>query len=143
MTTLSNVTIGSPVTAPAAVAVAPPAAIAPSPSQAVIADANRVEYTTDANGHRLGVKRINASLRRRVLKALSAESGEKGRLLVMATVACCCVEIDGSPVPFPASELQVEALIDRLEQEGLDAVATVLGTKFAAQEEGEGDPKNS
>lgn len=105
-------------------------------------EANRIEFVVDKLGHRLGVKRINASLRRRVLKALSAESGEKGRLLVMATVACCCVEIDGAPVPFPTTELQVEALIDRLEQEGLDAVATILGTKFAPADEDEDDPKN-
>ena len=51
-----------------------------TPTQVVVADANRIEYVTDARGHRLGVKRVNASLRRKVLKALSAESGEKGQL---------------------------------------------------------------
>lgn len=106
-----------------------------TPTQVVVADANRIEYVTDARGHRLGVKRVNASLRRKVLKALSAESGEKGQLFVMAATACCCVSIDGVDVPFPATELQIDALIDRLEQEGLEAVATTIALKFSPERE--------
>jgi hypothetical protein len=130
MSSVSNVTAGP----------APVQAIAPS--QAIINDANRIEYVTDRLGRRLGVKRVSASLRRKVLKALSAESGEKGQLFVMAATACCCVDIDGVPVPFPTTELQIDALVDRLEQEGLDAVATTLATKFSPPQ-AEDDLKNS
>lgn len=114
-----------------------------SPSQAVVLDANRIEYVVDDLGRRLGVKRISASLRRKVLKAMSAESGDKGQLFVMAATACCCVSIDGDLVPFPMTELQIDALIDRLEQEGLNAVAMTLGTKFAPPKKDDDDLKNS
>ena len=120
-----------------------PAVEAISPSQAVVLDANRIEYVVDDLGRRLGVKRISASLRRKVLKAMSAESGDKGQLFVMAATACCCVSIDGDLVPFPMTELQIDALIDRLEQEGLNAVAMTLGTKFAPPKKDDDDLKNS
>lgn len=118
-----------------------PSVEALAPSQAIILDANRIEYAVDDLGRKLGVKRISASLRRKVLKALSAESGEKGQLFVMAATACCCVSINGDPVPFPMSEIAVDALIDRLEQEGLDAVATTLALKFSPPKK-EGEDKN-
>ena len=112
-----------------------------APSQAIILDANRIEYVVDGLGRRLGVKRISASLRRKVLKALTAESGEKGQLFVMGATACCCVSIDGDLIPFPTTELQVDALIDRLEQEGLNAVSTTLAVKFSPPKK-EGDSKD-
>ena len=112
-----------------------------TPTQAIVLDANRIEYTTDTMGRRLGVKRVNASLRRKVLKAMSADSGEKGQLFIMAATACCCVSIDGIDVPFPTTELQIDALIDRLEQEGLEAVATTIAVKFNSEREE--DIKNS
>lgn len=118
-----------------------PAIDAVTPSQAIVNDANRIEYTTDSLGRRLGVKRMSASLKRRVLKALSAPSCGKDELLFMAMVACSCVEIDGQPVPFPTTELQVDALIDRLEQEGLSAIGIALADKFPVPKEE--DVKNS
>lgn len=126
MTSVSNVSVGHP---------APPPAVV-SPSQAIVADANRVEYVTDSLGRRLGVKRFSASSRRRVLKALSAESGEKGELRLMAMVACACVSIDDMPVVFPMTEVQVDALIDRLDQPGLDALSEGIAKFIPAQEEG-------
>ena len=113
-----------------------------TPTQQVVNDANRVEYVIDKRGRRLGFKRITASLRRRVLKALSAESGEKGQLLVMATLACACVSVDNEPVVFPLSEVAVDFLIDRLEQEGLEAIGIGLAEKFPVAVDGD-DVKNS
>lgn len=104
---------------------------APTPTQQVVDEANRIVYTTDALGRTLGVTRINAKLQRRVFKALSSESAEKTRYLMQALTVCACVSIDGTPVAFPTSELQIDALIDRLEQEGLDAIALCLATNFS------------
>jgi hypothetical protein len=130
MTSVSNVTAGPT-----------PSIQAVSPSQAIVQDANRVEYVTDKLGRRLGVKRVSASLRRRVLKAMSAANGDKPQLLFMAMIACACVSIDDAPVPFPTTELQIDALIDRLEQEGLDAAGETIATKFSPPPED--DLKNS
>jgi hypothetical protein len=103
---------------------------APTPTQQIVDDANRIEYTTDSLGRTLGVTRINAKLRRRVLGAMSPENGEKGQLLFMSMIACACVSIDGVPVPFPMQEFTLNALIDRLEQEGMDAIGLCIAQKF-------------
>lgn len=131
MTTVSNIQSGE-VAAPVK-----------TPTQRVVEDANRVAYGMDALGRKLGVVRITASLRRRVLKALSAESGEKNGLLVMAVLACACVEIDGRMLPFPRNEIQIDAQIDLLEQEGLNAVGEILAREWAESEDKAEDLKNS
>lgn len=128
MAKLSNVSADAP-------------AQAMTPSQAVIAEAGRVEYAVDSLGRRLGVTRISASLRRRVLKALSAANGEKGQYFVMAATAACCVSIDSVPVPFPTTELQVDALIDRLDDAGLECVAITIAEQFSPPQDQ--DLKNS
>lgn len=127
MTSLSNVYAGSMPEAAGAhpAPVDPVAHQAPliSPTQAVIAEAQRVAHVHDALGRRLGIVRVSAALRRRVLKAMSAENGDKPQLFIMALAAASCVEIDGERVPFPTTERQIDALIDRLEQEGLNAIS--------------------
>jgi hypothetical protein len=107
---------------------------APTPTQQIVQDANRIEYCTDSLGRTLGVTRINSKLRRRVLKAISAEQGEKSQYLFMAMISCACVSIDGVPVPFPTTELQIDALSDRLEQEGMDAIGLCIALNFPKAE---------
>jgi hypothetical protein len=102
----------------------------PTPTQQIVQDANRIEYVTDSLGRVLGVKRINAKHRFRVVKALSTATGEKPQALFLALIACACCSVDGDQVPFPINEIQVEALISRLEQEGLDAIGECIATKF-------------
>lgn len=114
---------------------APQVAAPLSPTQKIILDANRIEYGIDAGGRKLGVCRISASLRRRVLKALSPEGGAKPSYFAMAVTAACCVSIDGEPVAFPQKEIQVDALIDRLDNDGLAEVSNVLVRCFPAAEE--------
>jgi hypothetical protein len=128
MATISNITSGEQVFNAPAPNVQPLSA--PTPSQRIIEDANRIEYTTDALGRTLGVTRISAKLRVRVVKALSAANGEKPQYLFMAMVACACVSIDGNPVVFPLNEITGDALISRLEHEGLDAIGECIAQKF-------------
>lgn len=44
----------------------------------------------------------------------------------MAGLALSVLEIDGVPVPSPASEGQIESAIDRLGDEGLAAIADAV-----------------
>ncbi|MDE2197918.1 MAG: hypothetical protein KGJ41_02760 [Rhodospirillales bacterium] len=46
--------------------------------------------------------------------------------LGLAVLACSVSAIDGVPVPFPGNETQIEALVDRLDEEGLSAIAAAL-----------------
>lgn len=96
---------------------------AKTPSQAIIDDANLIVYETDKRGRQIGVRRITSSIRRRVIKALSAESGEKPRYFQMCVLAAAVVSIDGEDVRMPTTEMQFDALIDRLDDDGEVAVA--------------------
>ena len=54
------------------------------------------------------------------------------------------VSINGDPVPFPKTELQLEALIDRLDIDALDLVQKVQVEEFGAgnREEQADEAKN-
>jgi len=113
---------------------APVATVQQTPSQAIVQDANRIEYGTDARGRRIGVRRINISVRRRVLKALSAESGMKPGYVNMAMMAASCVELNGEPISFPDSEIKIDGLIERLDDDGFEAIGDLIG-KFAPKKD--------
>jgi hypothetical protein len=112
-----------------------------SPTQKIVRDAHRIEYGTDALGRKLGVVRLSGALRRRVTDVLSKASNEKDEKKLMSLLACACVSIDDAAVHFPAGEIQVNALIDRLDNEGMAAIADIIGTRFPAA--GEEAIKNS
>ncbi len=114
---------------------APPAPAAQSPTQAVIADANRVVFVTDAAGRKIGVRRMSMSVRRRTLKAITPESQTKDRYMGLVMLAACVVSIDGVPYDPLASggnEVRFDGLIDLLDDHGFEAVATAIERNFGS-----------
>ncbi|NTG73302.1 hypothetical protein G6M02_08165 [Agrobacterium rhizogenes] len=103
---------------------------APTPSEEVVQDANRIVHVTDARGRQIGIRKMHMSVRRRVLKALPDEMSRKMQYLGLCMLAACVVEIDGDPVSLPATELQFDALIDRLDDEGFEAVGNGMREHF-------------
>ena len=92
---------------------------------AVVRAASDVAYESDARGRRIGVRRIDALKLYRLTKVLGATATNQSALN-LAMSAASVVEIDGEPVGFPASEMQVEALMSRLDFEGLAAATAAL-----------------
>lgn len=146
MTTISNLTVDSPVV-PAPVLAAPPAATpaAPVPTPAApatpgvtIIDARNATVRDD-QGRLIKVKRLGAQARYRLFRALGAENVENRLMIHYATLAGSVIEIDGAPIPFPNTELQVEALIQRLDDEGLEAVMSALVAMAPEMTEGVAD----
>ena len=113
-----------------------------TPSQEIIDDGNRVVLVTDSLGRQLGVRRVNGSLKRRVYKVLTPESQAKDQYLGMVMLSASCVSIDGEEVRFPTTELQFDALIDRLEDEGFAAISNAYRDNFGAKTDPEEDAKN-
>ena len=103
---------------------------APTPSEEIITEENKVIVVDDARKRKIGIRKVNMSMRRRLFKALSAENQAKPQYLGIAMLAICVTEIDGDPVSFPTTELQVDFLIDRLEDDGIAAVALGLQKHF-------------
>lgn len=81
---------------------------------------------TDALGRVLEVKRPGALDRLRLFKALGPGLAQNDRYVGYAMLAMCVVAIDDVPVPQPGSEGQVEALVQRLGDEGMVAIGQEL-----------------
>jgi hypothetical protein len=97
-----------------------------TPSQVIINGATRATTTVDANGRRLTLRHLTALDTLRLFKAAGPVLAQNEPWLSMAGMAFAVLEIDGVPVPTPASEGQIEGLIDRLGDEGLAAIADVM-----------------
>ena len=97
-----------------------------TPSSRLIAAAEAITAVADSQGRRLALRRLGALDRLRLFKAAGAALVGNAGWMGMATLACSVTAIDDVPVPAPASEAQVEALVARLGDIGIAAVAAWL-----------------
>ena len=81
---------------------------------------------TDTRARALTIKPPTALDRLRLFKAVGPVLAENPRYVGYATLAMAVTAIDGVPVPPPANEAQVEALVERLGDDGLVAVGEAL-----------------
>ncbi len=94
---------------------------------ALVLSAGRERLTVTDHANRvLVVRRLNALDKLRLLKAAGPVLSENQAWLGVAMLAASVVEIDGVPVPLPTTEQQIEGLVGRLGDDGLDAVAALL-----------------
>jgi hypothetical protein len=97
-----------------------------TPSQRIVHEAIGTTTAVDANGRRLLVRRLTALDTLRLFKAAGPVLAQNEPWLSMAGLAFSVMEIDGVPVPPPASEAQIENVIERLGDAGLAAIAVIL-----------------
>lgn len=94
-----------------------------TPSESVVNDAKKVLEATDSLGRRIVVQRPNALTSYRIMKMLGGENARNEVVIGYAMLACSVVSINGEPIMMPNSERQIEAMIDRLGDEGMAAIA--------------------
>ncbi len=109
-----------------------------TPSAQIIADANRVVVVKDTKGRAIEIKRLDMAANIRIAKAISAENAAKPSYISLVNLAACVVSIDGDPVSPPRTELQFEALLERLGVDGYTAVA--VGMSEHLNDQGDSDP---
>ena len=97
-----------------------------TPSEAIIGHSIRTVGIVDSKGRRLTVRRLRALDTLRLFKAAGPALALNESWLSMAALAFAIEAIDDVPVPSPATEAQIESLIERLGDEGLAAVADAL-----------------
>jgi phage FluMu protein gp41 len=103
-----------------------------TPSSRLIAAAQDAPEVTDAAGRRIALRRLTALDKLRLFKAAGPGLSQNQPWLGMAVLAASVAAIDDIPAPFPASEAQIEALVQRLGDAGLSAVATGLDSAAPA-----------
>jgi hypothetical protein len=96
------------------------------PSDTLIAMSCAETTIKDSNGRLLSVRRMGALDRLRLFKAIGSQLSENPPYLGMAMLAASVTAIDQVPVPAPTTEAQVEALVHKLGDEGIAAVADCL-----------------
>lgn len=109
---------------------APTPVPAETPSQTIVNSATTMGEIVDAQGRRLAVRRLSALDRMRLFAAAGGELSGNQQWIGLAAIAASCVGIDGDQVPKPVSRLQVEALVERLGDDGLNAIAEVYQKTF-------------
>jgi len=99
-----------------------------TPSARILAEAAETFTVTDARGRRLTVKRVTALDKLRLFKAVGPHLGNNAPYFGMAMLAASVLDIDGIPVPLPASEAALEAAVAQLGNDGMRAIAGALNS---------------
>ncbi len=97
-----------------------------SPSATIVASSLATFVTRDAEGRELVLRRMSALERLRLFKAIGPALSQNDAYLGMAMLAASVVCIDTVPVPPPVTEGQIEALVGRLGDAGISAIAAAL-----------------
>jgi len=84
------------------------------------------DVVKDRRGREIELRRVGVLEQLRLFKALGPELSENLAYCGLARIAAAASMIDGVPVPFPASESAVEAALERLGDDGVDAIAEAL-----------------
>jgi hypothetical protein len=142
MTTVSNIRTGE-AAAPAPEAEAAASAPAASRFGKVTVHDERSATVTDSRGRSIKVKRLSALDRVKLFKAAGALNSENRMLQSYYATAAAVTELDGAPVPFPGSELQLDALVGRLDEHGLEAAIIALLALSPKTESVGAEAKNS
>lgn len=103
-----------------------------TPSQSFVAAAQHTWDVTDARGRTLTIHEITALDRLRLFKAVPPHLATNERYLGEACLAFAVTAIDGVPVPQPTNDPQIEAAIERLGNEGINAIGASLKTEEPA-----------
>jgi hypothetical protein len=113
------------------------AVVVETPSEIVAQSANDTATKADARGRAITVKRLNALQFYRLTKAMGA-TASNATAMDLAVIASSVQKIDGEDVMPPATELQVEHLMQRLDFDGLNAAAEAL-KELKGEDEDEGE----
>jgi hypothetical protein len=97
-----------------------------TPSASIAATAAASETVIDVDRRQLTVRRLSALDRLRLFKAAGPLLAQNPPWLGMALIAYSVAAIDDVPVPPPSNELQIEAIIGRLGDVGVAAIAQAL-----------------
>ena len=97
-----------------------------TPSARMVAAAHATTETTDALGRRLTLRRLTALDKLRLFKAAGPQLAQNPPWLGTALLVASVTAIDDIPVPPPVSEGQIESIVQRLGDEGINAVSAAL-----------------
>ena len=112
-----------------------------TPSESIVDSANQSMVTTDARGRSIAFKKLSALERMRLFEIIGGANSENRMYLGHAALAACVTAIDGVEAGFPGTKLQLEHMIGRLDDDGLNAIAEAYSKQFGVKSGESGDPE--
>jgi len=101
------------------------------PSDDVVAKQNQSFVVTDAKGRAITLKKPGVLSQFRLIEALG-DTAKNSVYTSMVLPIIFVTDIDGDPIPQPQSKREIEALIQRLDDEGIEAVSNGVMANFGA-----------
>lgn len=96
---------------------------------------DRTAKVVDSQGRTFTVKTIGAVQRMKLFAAAGPEKSLVDRYLAYCMIGASVTSIDDVPVPFPRSSGEIEAIVGRLDDHGVEAVAEALAALTPKGEE--------
>lgn len=81
------------------------------------------ETLVDAKGRKLTTREITVLDQVKLLRAIGPAQSSNTPYVRLVTAAAMVTMIDGTPMPMPVNERQIDAAIERLGDEGFAAIA--------------------
>ncbi len=97
-----------------------------TPTELILKPGSEPIRIKDANGRDIAIRLLNALDKMRLLKAAGSVLSENQAWLGVAMLAASVIELQGVPIPVPINENQIETIVGRLGDVGLDAIAESL-----------------
>ncbi len=104
-----------------------------SPSETLIKKANQDFSTTDANGRVITLRNPPVLAQFNLVAAVGDRSSNKG-YMAMVMPLIYVTSIDGSPVNMPNTQREIDALIQKLDDAGVEAVMNAVMEHFGEQD---------
>jgi hypothetical protein len=98
----------------------------PEANNGVTVVGERAASVVDSKGRTIKVKRLSSLDRMRLYTVAGAENAENSRYMGYAFLAASVTAIDDMDYAPPTGILQIEALVDKLDEPGMDAIARAV-----------------
>ena len=95
-------------------------------SEDVIKKAAKTKTVISADGLTLVVRRLGPLQRMKLADVVGPMSAQNPAYIGTAAIAASIVSIDGEPIPFPANKRELEAIVQRLDDDGISAAGDAL-----------------
>lgn len=108
-----------------------------TPAEQAVRTAQAEASVTDARGRTLTLKRPSVLAQFQLVKMVGGAAAENQVYMGMILPLLYLAAIDGEPVRAPATQLQLDALIQRLDEDGITALADGVREHYSTASEDE------
>lgn len=97
-----------------------------TPSGAIVGAAMKTRTVIDALGRSITVRKFSPLQKMKFAEVIGPAASQNERYVGFAALAAAVIEIDGEKIGFPASKRELEAMVQRLDEEGFEAIGPAI-----------------